>query len=354
MSLRFASARLIECLCSALLALVVPPSAVMWAHGREVLIELTSLQPDAASPLWRQYQAKVEYASDHEPVDEALLSLEAVSADGLSRVESPSVTHVPGAIGVYVAQLRYPRFGEWTVSLRATSPGVGGVEVTERIRPGTGVSTAEAPANGRAALTPTLSQRERGSVALSVFSTFDGQDVMNIVVRIGHSVGAATYLGMGAVMLLGLWFKPYLQPSAAWRALEEATFPTAVLSLVVLVISGLYTGYFDAPVRAPGVFNIDALANVPFGFQYATAFATKIALGFGLLALLWRVRRMRQSEPEHQISCAGLGMLRGPGLGAAHWLTVGFGFLTLLLLADVVVLVYLHYISHLGSTLPVR
>jgi hypothetical protein len=155
-------------------------------------------------------------------------------------------------------------------------------------------------------------------------------------------------------MLLGLWFRPYLHPSAAWRALEDAAFPAALLSLVVLVISGLYTGYFDAPVRPPGVFNVEALANVPFGFQYAAAFASKVVLGFGLLALLWRVRRTRQSEPDHHASASGMGMFRGQGFGTAHWLTVGFGFLTLLLLADVVVLVYLHYISHLGSTLPVR
>ena len=339
MSLRYAPVRLIESVFAALLFLVLPSSAVASAHGRDVLIDLTSSQSDAALPLWRRYDARVVYAGDHEPVEDANLSLEAVSSDGLSRVEAASVTPVPGAIGAYVAHVRYPRSGEWTVSLRAKSPGIGEVAMTEWIRPPTG-SFDDSGAD---------TQR---SVLLNLFFAFDWRDVLNIFIRISHSIGAATYLGMGALMLLGLWFRQYLQPSATWRALESATFPTAVLSLVLLVISGLYTGYFDAPVRAPGVFNIQALANVPFGFQYAVAFAAKVILGFGLLALLWRVRRTRQRALDQR--AIELDMARGQGLGAARWLTVGFGFLTLLLLADVVVLVYLHYISHLGSTLPVR
>jgi hypothetical protein len=314
----------------ATLAISLPGVAL--AHGREVRISLASWVPDPEFPLTRLYQAKVVYANDQELVEGADVALFASRTDGASGIESTALMPLQGSPGLYLGPIRFPRFGEWNVTLHADRPGQGEVTRTEQVNP-SGVPPAS------------TTERRQSPATLDLRFGFDWQDALNIVVRVGHSVGAATYLGTGAVMLLGLWFDTYLTNSRAWRAVQQAAFPLALGSLLLLLVSGLYTGYFDAPVRAPGVFNARALSLVPFGQEYAAAFASKVVLGLGVLLVLWRVRHARQSQR----------LYRGPTNGSlAIGLTLGFGTLVVLLLTNVVVLVYLHYISHLGASLPIR
>src|SRR5205085_1739729 len=159
---------------------------------------------------------------------------------------------------------------EWNVTLHANRPGTAEVSTVEQISP--------SGANATAGL-----ERRPPPTTLNLLFTFDWHDALNIAVRIGHSIGAATYLGAGGLMLLGLWLDRYLTDSPLWTSLERSAFPLAIASLFILIATGLYTGYFDAPVRTPGVFNGQALAAVPFGYEYAAAFSFKILFGFAVL-----------------------------------------------------------------------
>jgi hypothetical protein len=151
------------------------------------------------------------------------------------------------------------------------------------------------------------------------------------------------YLGLTLVLLLNRWFQPYLARAQHWTMLLHAAYPAALGSLALLAVSGMLTAYIDAPVRAPGVFNIEALVNVPYGIAYVAAFWLKLALGVGVLVVASKARLPGQAFVVAHRPAALTGSL-----------TVTFGLLSVLLLLDVVVLVYLHNLSHLSVVVPPR
>jgi hypothetical protein len=295
------------------------------AHGKEVQVTLGSWLPDPREPLTRLYEARVQYASDQEPVEGARLAFTASRQEDGTRLGDVAFVPISDSPGTYVAQIHYPRFGTWDISLRSVVPGEGEASTTELISPGS-LGDASPAANGRS--------QER----LAIVFEFDWADVFKILLRTVHSVAAATYLVLTLVLLLNRWFQPYLVRAPRWTMLLHAAYPAALGSLALLAISGMFTGYVDAPVRAPGVFNVEALATVPYGIGYVAAFWFKLALGIGVLVVASRARLPR---------VASVGASTGR-------LTVTFGLLSILLLFDVVVLVYLHNLSHLSVVVPLR
>jgi hypothetical protein len=301
-----------------------------YAHGGEVRITLASWAPDPEQPLTRLYQAHVLFANDEEPVVGARLAFSASreEGDGTAQVGDVSFAPVPGSPGAYVTQVQYPRFGTWDIILRTEVPGRGEVSTIEQISPARAGSTAAAV---------------QAPSQLSVLLAFDWRDVLNILVRTGHSVGAAAYLGLTGALMIEVWFGSYLNRAATWRRFTRIIVPAALGSLAIVTVSGFYTGYFDGPVHPPGVFDVQAMENVPYGSAYLVAFWLKPILGLAVLAILARARHA--PRPAH----AWIGVH-----AVATRLSVGYGALVVLLLANVVVLVYLHSLSHLSVSLAPR
>src|SRR5439155_416266 len=96
-------------------------------------------------------------------------------------------------------------------------------------------------------------------------------------------------------------------------------------------------------VRAPGVFDLQAMSSVQYGYAYLVAFWLKPVLGLAVLLIVDQARRAPWPAPAFVD-----GQTSPPG---ARRLSLGYGALVLLLLANVVVLIYLHSLSHLGANL---
>jgi hypothetical protein len=167
---------------------------------------------------------------------------------------------------------------------------------------------------------------------------FDWRDALNIAVRVLHAIGGAGYLALSGVLLANVTFGRYLQQSLAWRRLVSSAVLSAMLCLVLIVASGVYTGYFDGPIRAPGAFDVQTMRMVPFGNAYVVAFWMKAVLAVAVLAVIGRAR-----PGAALVSTATL--IR---------LGVAYSALVVLLLAAVAVLVYLHALTHLSGYLVNR
>ena len=141
--------------------------------------------------------------------------------------------------------------------------------------------------------------------------------------------------------------------------------PVAALSLGLLAVSGVYTGIYSAPVKAPGVFDFDVMWRIPFGAAYLATIAYKaLALAAcGVLAVSM-ARTLRLAS--YPIIAGGdntlaIGVARGAKAtktGALAPDTILFrlaavnGVIGLSLAIAIAVAVYLHYISHLAIFLP--
>ena len=121
---------------------------------------------------------------------------------------------------------------------------------------------------------------------------------------------------------------------------ERYFVPVAVLSLALILGSGIHSAVYGTPIRDPGVFDLDTLLNIPFGGYY---FGALVGMVIGWIALVIVTRNMRRAflrvsregstRPMHAPALAGL-------------------FTTIFLAIDVTVLLYLHNISHLSLVIP--
>lgn len=293
------------------------------AHGKEVRVSLDSWTPQSSQPLVRLYEAQVRYAADQDPVLGARLTFAAEREEGdpQSEIGDVTFTPMPDSPGVYVAQVRYPRFGRWRVTLSTDVPGAAQATTTEQISPATAMAADTS--------LPLASQQ------VTVLVPFDWHGVLNILVRIVHAVGGVGYLGLAGALLANLALGRYLQSSPVWCQLVNKAVPLAMLCLLLVVASGFYTGYFDGPIRAPGALDVQTMARAPFGDAYLVAFWSKVILAAAVLAVIGFARPGR--------SFAG-------GAALAR-LSAAYGAIVVLLLATVAVLVYLHALSHLSSYL---
>lgn len=304
------------------LGMAVPGAS---AHGKDVLITLDSLSAGAAdSPLTRLYRADVRYATDNEPVAGARLAFSAVRQEDGSSGDSVAFSELSGSPGTYVAEIHYARFGTWEITLRTEFPGQGETVLFEKVAPsGAGVAGPT---------TPKSTTQARFSLQ------FDGRDVLNIGVRTLHSIAGMVYVAVAGVLFLAAVFKLHAQGNAVWDSIARAALPLGVGVLVIITISGVYTGYFDGPIRAPGAFDLTAMSQVPFGTAYVIALSAKVFLALAVLVFLDQARTATTSSSRSAVV----------RLGAAY------GTLVVLLLASVAVLVYLHSLSHLAGYLPTR
>lgn len=296
------------------------------AHGKDVKVTVSSLTPDRDRPLTRLYRAFVAFG-DGDPASDMRVLLTAVKGkDG--KTIGP-VTFAPlSQPGVYVAEVVYPRFGPWSVTLRVSGEGEGETTFAEDVLPaGATLGRAETGASAE------LRQAE-------VFFSFDLRDAANIAMRVVHSLSAVVWLALSAFVALASWATPARKDLLRRVA---RLFPIgAAVSGGILVVSGVYNAGYGAPNRFPGLFAPASLARLPFGDVYLSAFFLKMLVFLGMIAITvvlgLRCRRLATTRPVPE--------------GALRRLALSNVALSLLVILDMSVLVYFHYLSHLGSLQP--
>ncbi len=320
------------------------------AHGKELTITVSSLVPDRDRPLTRLYRVAVAFASDLDPVEDGTVLLSATLVrDGapLSAVGPVQLVEVEGGAGIYVAEVTYDRFGHWEVSLHveaALGQGAGDADFTEELSPGALSSAAEAA----------LRAEGERVYRLQLFFSFDWwPDVVNIFLRIIHSVaGLAYFLVTGAALALAWFGVPAARPDLPSR-LARVFPPLAFGSLAALLGAGLYSAAFDAPIVAPGIYDVRGMLRIPYGEWYLAAFLVKPVLFVVLAVLAFRIHRTLQTWRSGPIEAGDALHSSAPvALARLRRLTTINGAVGLLLVVDVAIVIYLHYISHLGVFLP--
>ncbi len=311
------------------------------AHGKQIDVAVTSLSPDPDQPLLRLYRARATYAIDGDPVEGATVVLTALRADGTSGFPARMLTEIGGDGGLYVSEVVFERFGAWEMHLTVQAElgqGEGSVTFSEDIRPGSLNPDQEA------------AQRAEGErvARLQLLFGFDWwPDVVTIAMRILHSLAGLSYFVVAGLALGLAWFGiPSRYPDFP-RRLRRIFLPMAATSLGVLLLAGLYSAAFDAPVAFPGIYDVGSMRRLPFGDAYLVAFLVKVALFGGLIVHASRIHRTLRQWDETPAGAASAPIVaalrRSTLLNAAAGVAV---------VVDVAVLVYLHYLSHLGVFLP--
>lgn len=319
------------------------------AHGKEISVTVVSLVPDASQPLRRLYRVEAVYASDLDPVHRGTVVLSAaLRRDGelVATLEPAPFVEVGGEPGVYVGEIVFSRFGNWDVNLRVEAElgqGDGESSFVEELTPGALTDAQEA------------ALREEGQrvYELQLFFGFDWwPDVVNVISRITHSMAGLAYFAGTAGAFTIAWIG---LPAERRRLADRFTrlYPfLAFGSLAVLLGAGLYSAAFDAPITSPGIYDVDRMLEIPYGDWYLAAFAVKVILFGVLVALAFRTtHHLRDWHAGMRLQAEGSAAVEG-ALRSLRRTTATTGIVGVLVIADVAVLIYMHYISHLGVFLP--
>ena len=123
-------------------------------------------------------------------------------------------------------------------------------------------------------------------------------DVITVLVRIIHSVAGLAYF-VAAGLVLGLaWLGIPSRRRGLLREAARGFLPIAGVSLLVLLLAGLYTAAFDAPVAWPGIYDLSALLSIPYGDAYLVAFLVKVVAFLLLVVMAFRINRsLRAGAP---------------------------------------------------------
>lgn len=303
-------------------------AGVAEAHGREVKIAISSLAPDSNNARTRLYRAYVTY-EDGDPAPGLQVALSAVRRqDGMTLGPVPfAALSQPGA---YVAEATYPSFGTWSVTLRVRGEGEGETTFSEEVLPAAPTATLSGKRTP-----PDIRQAE-------VFFRFGASDGAHIAVRVLHTLSAMAWFGLTAFVVAVHWFAPVGVQGVLLQRVARV-FPAGTLaSLGLLLASGVYNAVYNAPNRFPGLFAPATLARFPFGDAYLVTFYLKVLLFLVSVAITL------------VLAVGFLHLNRGKerSEGPMHRWALSGAVLGILIFMDVSVLVYFHYLSHLGALLP--
>lgn len=311
------------------------------AHGKDLAIAVTPLIPDPEQPLMRLYRVHVVYENDLEPVEDAKVVLTARQRDGASDLSALELTEVNESEGLYVGEFTFDRFGDWQMELSVRADqgqGEGDVEFSDTIRPGALNPEQEA------------ALREEAERVINLQLSFGfgwWPDVANIVMRIVHSMAGLSYFVITGLVFGLAWFGLGADRPQFARRVSRYFLPAAAISLLVLLGAGLYSAAYDAPITYPGIYDLSTMREIPYGEEYLAAFFVKVALFFVLAVMALRIGRTLKlwnaSGNPHPSRASAAALRRETLMNAAVGVAV---------VADVAVLIYLHYISHLGVFLP--
>ncbi len=313
------------------------------AHGKEVQIDLRCAPLDPRAPLDQSCEAVVRYSNDGEPVSDAQLKLEGVRPGKGDRITGDPVRPA-GEAGHYTGTIRLSAYGGWVLTATMEAPAEGTVELSQEVLPPSGAASPVSEARAR------------------LIISFNTRDVGNIAALIAHLTGTAIVFALTAgVLTVGL--TSHGSRGAHYRRGVARVFQWVVGAAFVLITgSGLYNAAYNSPTRSPGLFHPKTVADLPYGDAYMIAFGIKMALALTLLlgtaALAFQLRRRASwlmppmsggSEAALQEMSdrpSLLSEVRGDACIslAAFNLLIGGA-----LMIDVIVLDYLHLLSHAGA-----
>ena len=325
---------------AALVAVRVPAAA----HGKDLDISVSRLTPNPDRPLVRLYTAMVRYAGDGDPLTGATVTMSAIRQEGGETIAAVVLTGLQATPGLYVAQLTYQHFGTFDIVLRvsaALGEGDGEVVFSDRLRPANLTDAQQAALEAEA-------QRVLRLQAQFGFGWWP--DVTNIIGRTVHSLAGVTFFAATGLITVAAWGGAGDPSHGLLRRLHRRYALVAFGSLAVLFAAGLYSAWFDAPVRPPGVFDLHAMRRLPYGDWYLAMFALKPAL-FVMLAWLavalrrqlraWSAAADGDRPDDVRAAVSKLRLLTALNAGAG-----------IAVFVDVAIVIYLHYVSHLGVFLP--
>lgn len=311
------------------------------AHGKEVSIAVASLTPDPDEPLHRLYRARVTYATDGDPVVGATVTLTARRAGEQVALPALRLTEIGDAPGLYVGEIVFERFGTWEVELEVRAvlgQGEGSVTFEDSIRPESLNPAEEAARHAEA---------ERVARLQLLFRFNWWPDVFTIAARVLHALAGLAYFLLTGVAFGLAWFGIPSRALDLPRRLDRVFRPAAATSLGLLLVAGLYGAAFDAPVAFPGIYDVDTMRRIPYGDAYLAAFLVKVLLFWGLVTLAVRIGRTL-----HHWVAGAVPSIDDPAVAALRRTTAINAAVGVAVVVDVAVLVYLHYVSHLGAFLP--
>ncbi len=313
------------------------------AHGKEVLIELRCAAAQPAMPLDQRCQAVVTAANDGDPVSDARLTLEAVRPEKGDRVAGEAIEPT-GEPGHYKGTIRLSAYGTWILSAQVEAPAEGKVELTQEVLPPSGTASPVAQVRAR------------------LLISFNGRDIANIAALIAHLLGAITlFAATAAVVIVGLVAQG--QHGARQRQRVARAFPwLAGASFAIIAASGFYNAMYNSPTRSPGLLHPGNVASLPYGDAYLVTFGVKmlfaVALTLGTAMLAFQLRRagswlvppvaggaeaVYRGAASHRSLLAELRRDACVSWAATNLLLGGA------LMMSVIVLDYLHLLSHAGA-----
>lgn len=322
---------------------------VAWAHGPEVKITVSSFPPDAADPLTRIFRVVVTYA-DGEPIEGARVVLETARRGGGPLVKAVNLAPLSDP-GVYVGQVVFPLYGTWEMQLSVQGTGEGEVGFIEELMPA-------GPASGPAGI------QEARKQVLDLFFRFSYRDVANIVVRLLHTIGGFVVYGLTVVILIVHLLLSGASRAMFFRRLSKVFLPAVAASMLMLALSGVYSAAYGAPIKAPGIFNLSVMWQIPYGPAYLGAIAFKVVAFLVSGALMLKMAKAMKAAGDALPASAGGS--RAATLEAATEiggavdarpspllrLAVLNAVLGMSLAIAIVVAMYLHNLSHLAVFLP--
>ncbi len=284
------------------------------AHGKKINIDIKASAPDAAKPLTKLYRALLTF-DDGDKVTDAKLTLTASrSAQGVS--VGPVRFDKTNEEGVYQASVTYPAYGGWTLQFKVTEPGEGEATFIENLAP------------------PAPLQSDSSSARVSVALVFDAKDALNVGARTIHILAAISWFSIVVMLFVGArvvsreaWTDALARFSRSLPIILAATWG-------LLIVTGIYLAVNNVPNRAPGIFAPDVVLRLAFGREYLVAFLVKMLVVLGAIVVGVNIDfalRSSNITKERLTRLVALDVVLG-----------------LLIFADVVIIGYLHNLSHLG------
>ncbi len=310
------------------------------AHGKTVNLAIACVAPDPARPLARICTGSLEYA-DGDPVSDARFEITA-RREGKAEAALGVIRFRPaGREGNYSASVTFPAYGRWRMRFQVLEPGSGEAELVEDLLPPVAGAATGVRAN------------------LQVVFQFGLTDVRNLALRITHLLAAAAWF---VIIMLVLVLSRLPGPEQRWKLLARLTvvFPwTAGASLLLLAFTGVANAVVNAPTRSPGLFAPEAIARLPFGKAYLAVFGLKMILTLAVVvatAALGLALRSKYGRPVPIIAGAARDAGRLPLRPdrALSWLAAINLLMGVLTFISVVVLGYLHMITHVAAAAGAR